>query len=219
MRWKICAALAATVAIAWSAHAADLRQLVQETQHISGDSGQITMVWWMPQAFWDQNLTASGVSPEEKAQVLKVLQDYTLFALLRAKVGASGLTNVSSKEDLLRNARFEIDGQTVAPFTSASLPPVAAKLLGELEPGLARSMGQVGESMQIVAYPSMKDGRPLLDPKGHGLLQYTLYGKTYFWRLPLATLLPPKVDRATHEEFPGNFEFNPYTGARLSSGR
>ncbi len=219
MRSRICAALAATLAMVCSARAADLRQLIQDTQRISGDSDQITMVWWMPQAFWDANLTASGVSPEEKAQVLKVLQDYTLFALLHAKVGTSGLADVSSTADLLKNSRFEVGGQTVAPLSPASLPPVTTRLLDQLQPGLARSMGPIGQNMQIVAYPSTKGGRPLFNPKAQGLFQYTLYGRTYFWRLPLASLVPPKIDRGTHEEFPGNFEFNPYTGARLSPGR
>ncbi len=219
MRWKISAALAAMLAIVCNARAADLQQLVQETQRISATNDEITMVWWMPRAFWDASLSQSGISPTETAQVLKVLDGFMVFALVHAKVGAAGLTDVSSMEDLLQNAKLEIGKQTVGPLAPESLSATATRLLAQLKPGLARNMGQVGQSMQIVVYPSMKNGRPLINQSAQGSFRYTLYGQTYFWHLPLASLLPPKFDRGTHEQFPGNFQFNPYTGARLGSGQ
>jgi hypothetical protein len=33
----------------------------------------------------------------------------------------------------------------------------------------------------------------------------------------LASLLPKKIDRKTKEEFPGNFDYNPYSGDKLSA--
>jgi len=47
--------------------------------------------------------------------------------------------------------------------------------------------------------------------------QISLYDQVFHWRLPLASLLPKKIDSKTHEEFPGNFDFNPYTGGKLSA--
>ncbi len=217
MRLKVCAALVAALAMTGAARAADLRQLVQETQRTSIANGQITMVWWIPQAFWDASLSASGVmSPAGKAQVLQALQDYMVFALVHAKTGIGGITDASSKEDLLLNATLEIGGQTIKPIAPESLSPAAAAILGGFKPGLERTMGQFGESLQILIYPAARGGKPLIDPSASGTFQFTLYGETFTWRLPLASLLPPKLDPATHEQFPGNYQFNPYTGAKLS---
>lgn len=218
MRLRVCAALAAALATTCTARGANLQQLVQETQRVSVENGQITMVWWIPQQFWDASLSASGVmSPTGKAQVLQALQDYMIFGLVHAKSGIGGITDASSKEDLLLNTTLEIGGQTVQPLAPESLSPAAAAILGGFKPGLERTMGQFGASMQILIYPALRAGKPLIDPSAAGTFRFTLYGQTFTWHLPLASLLPPKFDRGTHEQFPGNYDFNPYTGAKLSA--
>jgi hypothetical protein len=68
-----------------------------------------------------------------------------------------------------------------------------------------------------VIYPSKKDSDRLIDPKKKGSFQYTLFDKTFQWHLPLASLLPKKMDPKTKEEFPGTFDYNPYTGDKLGS--
>jgi hypothetical protein len=69
-----------------------------------------------------------------------------------------------------------------------------------------------------IVYPARnKDGKLLLDPTVAGGFKYIVYDKTFTWRLPLGSLLPPKFDPKTHEQFPGNFQFNPYTGTKLSA--
>ena len=67
----------------------------------------------------------------------------------------------------------------------------------------------------MVIYPSKEGDQKLIDPLKPGSFKYTLYEQTFTWRLPLVSLLPPKVDPKTSEEFPGNYEFNPYTGEPL----
>jgi hypothetical protein len=71
--------------------------------------------------------------------------------------------------------------------------------------------------MQLVIYPSKQGNQRLIDPTKPGSFEYTFYEKTFHWRTPLASLMPKKTDPKTHEEFPGNFAFNPYTGSKLSS--
>jgi hypothetical protein len=42
-----------------------------------------------------------------------------------------------------------------------------------------------------------------------------LAGTEFKFRLPLGSLLPPKFDPNTHEKFPGNYIYSPYTGSKL----
>ena len=38
----------------------------------------------------------------------------------------------------------------------------------------------------------------------------------FIWWIPLGSLLPPKYDSETGEKFPGNYNYNPFTGIRLN---
>jgi len=90
-------------------------------------------------------------------------------------------------------------------------------MLGAMRPMLNSLLGQMGQNMELVVYPAVVDGKRLNDPLKSGAFQYTVYDQTFHWRMPLASLLPKKVDPRSKEEFPGNFQFNPYTGDRLSA--
>jgi hypothetical protein len=78
-------------------------------------------------------------------------------------------------------------------------------------------LGSFGKSMELLVYPNRQDGKPLLDERRPGAFRYTLYDQAFNWRLPLPSLLPPRVDPKTNEEFPGNYDYNPYTGGKLQT--
>jgi hypothetical protein len=77
--------------------------------------------------------------------------------------------------------------------------------------------GQVGQSLELVIYPAKVDGKLVVDASQSGTLQLKLYEETFKWRLPLGSLLPAKVDAKTGESFPGNYQFNPFTGNKLGN--
>jgi hypothetical protein len=219
MKFTTYIALAIALVISAGARAVELQDLIKETQRSAHESGQVTMVWWMPQAFWTAAMNAStALSPEGRAQAAKALEDYTFFAVVRAKtLFGGGLGEAPAREELLQNVRLEIDGKAIEPLTPDSLSPTAQGIIMGFKPALARMAGQIGQSMQIIVYPARKDGKLLLDPTAPGGFKYTVYDKTFTWRLPLGSLLPPRFDPKTHEQFPGNFQFNPYTGTKLSA--
>lgn len=198
--------------------AANAQELVRETQRTSTDGGHLTMVWWMPQVFWEESLKANPALPEElRNQFLATLSDYTIVALLRASPGLAGLTDVQPKEELLKNTRVAIGGKTVEALAPESISPGAQLLLAQLKPALGSMAGQIGENLEFVVYPGKADGRFLLDAAKEGSFEVSLYEQTFTWRLPLGSVLPPKVDGKTGEQFPGNYNYNPYTGGRLEA--
>jgi hypothetical protein len=212
------AVLAAVFSCTFAARATDVQQLVQESQKMSQESSNITMVWWIPEEFWEASLSTNpNVTPESRKQVLDALQDFQIVALFRGKTGIAGLTEIPTKEEMVAHARFESNGKVIEPLDPGKVGTGAQTVLAALKPLLSGMLGQLGQGMQLVLYPSKKDNDRLIDPKKKGSFQYTLFDQTFQWRLPLASLLPKKMDPKTKEEFPGTFDFNPYTGDKLST--
>jgi hypothetical protein len=219
-RLRLVAMLLATAFCAVdAARAGDLQQLVQETQKSSQEDSRIVMVWWIPREFWEMSVANnSRITPEARTSLLAALSGIELFALLRGKTSIEGLTEVASREDLIANGRLESNGKVIEPLDPEKIGVGAQAILASFKPLLSGMLGQLGQGMQMVAYPAQVDKQRLIDPHKPGSFQYTLYGQNFKWRLPLASLLPKKIDPKTKEEFPGNFDFNPYTGGKLGDG-
>ncbi|HUK03126.1 MAG TPA: hypothetical protein VLW26_12680 [Steroidobacteraceae bacterium] len=216
-RWRLLLALTGALTVAAVGRAAEIGDIVHDTQREAHSNGELTMVWWMPQAFWEASMSANPmVTPEARDQVLNTLQEYSIFALVHAKLGSAGLDAPQSRADLLQHAKLDIGGKVIEPIAPESLNPAAQALLASLKPAMAQMAGQFGKAMEIVVYPARQDGKLLLDPTHTGSFSYALYDESFTWRLPLGSLLPPKFDPRTHEQFPGNYEFNPFTGTKLS---
>jgi len=196
--------------------ATDIQQLVHDTQRSAQSGGQLSMVWWIPQEFWRVSLSNNpNVTEESRNQLLGALEDYQVFVLVRAKTSVVGLTEVQSKEDLLSHSQFLLDGRTIDPIPADKLTPGAQTVLASLKPALAGMLGPMGQAMQIIVYPSKRDGVRITDPNIAGGFQYALYDQSFTWRLPIASLLANKIDPKTHDEFPGDYLYNPYTGTKL----
>jgi hypothetical protein len=120
---------------------------------------------------------------------------------------------------MISHAKLEVDGKSIEPISPENLTPVAQAMLVSIKPMFASTLGKFGQGLEIVVYPSMQDGRRLIDPLKAGSFRYTLYDQTFNWRLPLASVLPHKIDAKTGDEYPGDYEFNPYTGDPLIDKR
>ena len=200
------------------ARAADLQKIVQDSQRLAQSGNQMTMVLWMPPAFWEASVASNPtVTAEARQQILSALQDYSVFAVVRAKTGLGGVVEASSKDELLKNAKLEVGGKLIEPVAPDAISPAAQTLLAALKPSFAGMLGSFGKSMELLVYPNRQDGKPVLDEYKAGAFRYALYEQVFNWRLPLPSLLPARVDPKTNEEFPGNYEFNPFTGGKLKT--
>jgi hypothetical protein len=215
--WRLAAGATLGLACIGTVDAADMREFIHETQQSVTVGQQFTMAWWIPPEFWQVSLAANPNVPAQTAtEILNVFHDYQVFALVRANAGLQGLTNVSPRADLLANSRFEVDTKAIQPLAPEDVPAGVQTMLGAMRPMLANMLGQLGQSMELVVYPGVADQHRLIDALQPGSFQFTLYDQTFHWRTPVASLLPPKVDPKTKEQFPGNYLYNPYTGGKLS---
>jgi len=197
---------------------AGVAEILRDTQRTTQANGEITLVMWMPQQFWEESMKGNpALTDEGRAQVLAPLADYALFGVMRAKVGTGGLTDVQPKAELLKNLKLEVNGRAVQPLAPEAISPGAQMLLSTLKPAMAAMGGAAMQGMEFVVFPAKADGKPLIDALQPGTVQVALYDQTYRFRTPLGSLLPVKVDAKTGEEFPGNYSFNPFTGEKLNA--
>jgi hypothetical protein len=195
---------------------AGVAEILRDTQRTTQANGDITMVMWMPQQFWEESMKGNpALTAEGRAQVLAPLAEYALFGVMRAKVGVTGISDVQPKAELLKNLKLEVNGRVVQPLAPESISPGAQVLLSTLKPAMTAMGGAALQGMEFVVFPAKADGKPLIDALQPGTLQVSLYDQTYRFRTPLGSLLPVKVDAKTGEEFPGNYSFNPFTGDKL----
>ncbi len=215
---KMIPTLLATLLLAPLAPAlAGVAEILRDTQRTTQANGDITMVMWMPQQFWEESMKGNpALTAEGRAQVLAPLAEYALFGVMRAKVGAGGLSDVQPKAELLKNLKVEVNGKAVQPVAPEAISPGAQALLASIKPAMGAMGGAAMQGMEFVVYPANADGKPLIDALQPGTLQVSLYDQVYRFRTPLGSLLPVKVDAKTGEEFPGNYSFNPFTGEKLT---
>jgi TonB family protein len=197
----------------------DPQALLRETQKISNTSGQLTMVWWVPEQFWQaaaERSAATGNSTQIE-ELLKVLRRYTLVCIVDGQLGSLGGITYKS-EELIRSSVTVKDsrGASYAPLLDSEVSPDMKILLLIFKPIFTNTAGTLGQNMNFLLFPSQdKNGRPVADPKSTGKFDVLVAGKEFTYQLPLGSVLPPKYDPTTGESFPGNYNFNPVSGSKL----
>jgi hypothetical protein len=207
--------------LAGQAHAQeriDLRALIRETQISSQAPNELTMVWWLPEQFWQASLRDS-VSANQVDEVLKVVRRYTMIAVVDGRIGALGGVSFIPEETVRTNVTLkDAAGVTYIPLGESSIDPDMKNLVQVMKPLVANMLGPMGQNMHFVLFPSKSvDGRLVADPASKGAFWVNVGGKEFRYRLPLGSLLPPKYDPGTGERFPGNYDFNPFTGTKLGT--
>ena len=196
----------------------DLRALVRETQLMSEAPNEMTMVWWLPEQFWQASL-GQRLPADQVEEVLKVVRRYMLIAVVDGRIGPFGGMSFSPEQSVRANVTLkDAAGVNYAPLGESSIDPDMKNLIQAMKPVVANMLGAIGQNMHFVLFPSKSaDGRLVADPASKGTLWVLVGGKDFRYRLPLGSLLSPKYDPGTGETFPGNYNFNPYTGTKLGT--
>ena len=196
----------------------DMNALINDTQRLHQDGPRLTLVWWIPNEYWEES-AASGAqgSQQQLKQVLALVERYVIVAVVDGELGALGSVKTRPMASLVSAIQLIAPGGTrFPPLGQDQLSPDLRTFFQVMKPMLANMLGQVGQGLEFIAFDGRRaDGGRLLDPRREESFAITYDGRRYDWRLPLGSLLPPAVDARTGERFPGNYRFNPYTGERL----
>jgi len=200
--------------------AADMQKFIQETQRVEQGEKTFRLVWWIPTEYWKESFRElPGVTEDQKREFYEAVGDYIVLSVIDAKTTAFGSLIPTPKEGIVSMLSLTIgQGKVMKPLSDSEVSSNARNLFAMMKPVLSSMLGQFGQGMEFICFRNINpEGKKLLDPLGNGSFSVSLGNSAYRWRLPLGSLLSPKYDPQTGEEFPGNYIYNPFTGSMLGT--
>lgn len=196
----------------------DLQALVRDTQKMVHEEHQLTLVWWIPDEFWRATLSANpDMSASGIERVVKTVHAYTLVAVMKGTLGSFGAMTYE-REQTIRSelAILDSSGKQYKPLDEADVGPDLQNLLTMMKPILGNMMGPMGKNIDFYTFPAnTSDGKPFANPKKDGNFTVQLGEQKFQWRLPLGSLLPPKICPQCGEKLSGAYKFCPFDGTAL----
>lgn len=161
--------------------AADVQEIIAETQRMSGAPRTTDLVWWIPTEFWRASLANDpSATPELLASFDTTLRPYLMFAVVHGKVGPFGGVNWTSKGKLLPTINMTgTNGTAYQPLETSKLSPDVKNLSQSLLPVLANMLGPMGENMHFVFFAATSSsGENLADPLSPGEFSFDMMNRT-----------------------------------------
>jgi hypothetical protein len=216
MKKIIIASLIALLSV--GVRGADIQTVMRDVQRIAQKPKKITLVFWIPTEFWSVATRGdTRISDELRAQFSTTVNDYLVFMIASAEMGNSGGMTTKDRAAIEANTELLIGGKSIAPIGKNEVSPDVLRVVDRVKPMMANLAGQIGQGIEILIYPNPAPGAEKLSAVKPGAFSISVFGDRFDWRLPLGSLLPPKVDSRTKESFPGDYNYNPYTGDKLSA--
>jgi hypothetical protein len=198
----------------------DLQKFILDTQRLEQGQNSFRLVWWIPTEYWEESFrNVPTLTDDQKREFYKAVEDYMIVCVVDAEISAFGSVMPTSRDQILDKLALSIgQGKTMKPLSDSETSSDAKNLFAMMKPIMANMFGQFGQGMEFICFNGFDaKGKKLFDPKREGFFAVIFADATYKWRLPLGSLLPPKYDPQTGEEFPGNYNYNPFTGKKLES--
>jgi hypothetical protein len=192
--------------------------LTSETQKSSPDADKMILVWWIPEEYWQASLSQDPtISAAQLTEFVKVLKPYNVFVIVDGKIGTFGGVTYKPEEEIRKSIELvDREGNKYSPLYEARVDPDTKNLLSMMKPVLANILEPVGENMHFYLFPQMnKAGKPIIEAKKEGGFTLKLGGSDFKWKLPIGSLLPPKVCPIDGEELNGAWKYCPWHGEVL----
>ncbi len=200
----------------------DLDDLVRECQQPVRGRDYIGVVWWMPSGFWELSASASGRPDQDAQAMVNALGQYTIVAVAIGKKGGPMRIEWVPGADL-HSKTFLRDSKGVEYAAIESVSPEAQVVAAVFRPILSSIIGKMGENTELIFFPSKtKEGVPIADGKTKGTFSVVLRAlagpgeKVFEWKLPLTSLLPPKICPVGKERVNANWNYCPWHGVALN---
>jgi hypothetical protein len=199
-----------------------MNDLIRDTQKLSEDTNGMTLVWWIPDDFWRISMEAQAneLTPAQKKNLdtmLQAVHPYTLVAALHGTMGLAG--NMTWDGDAqIRPVISLIDaaGTSYTPIKDTAINSDMKAILGIMKPLLTNMLGDVGTSIDFLLFPAKSaNGADIANAHSKGSFSVKLNDQTFKWRLPLGSVVPPKVCPKCGEELNGAYDYCPYDGTKL----
>ena len=201
----------------------DLNALTVEGQVMTGGASDLALVWWIPAEFWEVSMRQDSMVPDEQVnQVMSVLKNYSVLAVVQANVSPFGSFQFFEKDQILKGMNVEFvgpDGSVEAISHTEPSDPDLRIMLDQMRPILAQAMGSLGQNFYFFPLPDVDDdGNRLLSPYDKGTIRVKLLNAdavhTAELELPLDSLFVPRVcpnGKPAHV----SWDYCPWSGKKL----
>jgi hypothetical protein len=196
----------------------DLNALIQETQKRSDKPGEMTFIWWIPEEYWQASLAQNpNMTATQIEDFVKVFRPYTIIAVVDGTIGSYGKVEYKAETDIRGNLAFmDGKGNKYLPLTEEEINADTKSFLTMMKPMLTNALGPLGENMHFFIFPARgQDGQETAAAKKEGTFLIKLGEREFRWKLPLGSLLPPKICPTCHEELNGAYKYCPWDGTQL----
>lgn len=201
-------------------HKIDINQLIEESQINTGESGEIKMNWWIPNEFWIATFqNEPSLSQSDIDEFMKVLEPYSLFAVIDGEVGPFGGVTYTAESAITQSITLtDNNGKQYRPLSNSEISSDLQNFLSMFKPILINMIGQMGQNMHFFVFAD-KDakGNRIADPTQKGKITVNVVGEEYVWKTPLGSVIPQKYCPEDGEAHSGAWEYCPYHGSKLTS--
>jgi hypothetical protein len=195
----------------------NLDELINETQHMSEDPDVMRLVWYIPIEYWKATFEGDPtISQKEVEEIIDVLDDYEMFAMLDGTFGVFGNIKYKEKSETKRGLTLETsNGIKYYPLDDNEINDETLTLLSLMQPILTGMMGAMGENMQFFLFKGKNADQRLLDPLKPNNFKVNMMEESFNFELPLAALLPPKFCPEDNKKMKGTWSYCPFHGLEL----
>lgn len=196
----------------------DVNVLLQETLKTSESADDMVLVWWIPEEYWRVSFALdSTITEPETEEFLKVIRPYTVIVIVDGKIGLFGGVTYKSEAGIRASIQI-IDNQNISyrPLSEDKIDANTKNFLSMMKPVFSNMMGPMGENTRFFLFPSKnKAGQSIAAAKKEGTFSVKLDKREFKWKLPLSSLLTPKVCPVDGETLSGAWKFCPWHGVEL----
>jgi len=197
----------------------DINALVQETQKMSQDADEMTLIWWIPEEFWQVSFEQDpGVSAAEVEEFMKLLRPFVLVVAVDGRIGSFGGITYKSESSIRGNIRLiDSGGGLHRPLNDENIDADTKNFLAMIKPVFVNMLGQMGENMHFILFPAKdNNGQRIAVAKSKSSFAVRLSGKDFTWDLPLDSLVPAQICPKCQHKCSGSWNFCPMCGTALA---
>jgi hypothetical protein len=195
----------------------DANAFVMECVKNSGDLPHKEMVIWIPADFWRIIGDQMKMPPDMENDIVAEMDQYMMFCVVDYSLVNQQMSFRTADE--IRPSLKLIDSAKVIylPLAEKDISPRATQMMSRIQPTLSRIFGQFGEGMQIFLFDG-KNANGTLSFDEKRLNRFTLAWDqvSITWKLPFASVLPPKYCPVDNEAMKANWNYCPYHGVKLN---
>jgi hypothetical protein len=196
----------------------DLPALIRDTQKQGGVPGKLRLIWWIPEEFWRLSF-GQGTSLTRDAQesFLGAVRPYLIVAAVDGRLGPLGGVEFLDQESLRRNLKVvDSKGAIYEPLPEELVSADVKNLSTILKAMFGNMLGPMGGGLHLFFFPATgRDGTAIAAATREGSFAVKLSEESFLWRLPLGSLIPPKICPVDNEKLNGAWKFCPWHGIAL----